>query len=52
MQDARYIIGIILGIIGSSIIVLNENKTANSKNDNKDSNFSNVLFGVFLFFVK
>ena len=50
---SRYIIGVIMGIIGSCIIVLNENKVAkqeSKKNENSnDNNSSNsyVLIGLF-----
>ena len=40
---SRYAIGIILGIIGSSIIVLNEKKIVSNK---KDSSISEVFIGI------
>ena len=46
----RYIFGIIFGIIGSSIIVLNENKATETTNGDKDSKSSDVLIGVFCIF--
>ena len=42
----RYIFGIILGIIGSCIIILNENKLANEKKKENDSNVSDVVKGL------
>ena len=44
---SRYTIGVVAGIIGSSIIVLNENKLANSKKDsNSNSSTSDVFIGL------
>ena len=42
---SRYAVGIILGIIGSSIIVLNENKI-NEKEQESNTNYSNVFIGL------
>ena len=43
----RYSVGVILGIIGSCIIILNENKLANSqKKDNTNSSLSDVVKGL------
>ena len=42
----RYIFGIILGIIGSCIIILNENKLANEKKKENDSSVSDVIKGL------
>ena len=42
---SRYGIGVILGIIGSCIIVLNENKLATKKNDS-NSTTSDVFIGI------
>ena len=44
---SRYAVGIILGIIGSSIIVLNEKKIVSSK---KDSSVSEVFIGIISIF--
>lgn len=44
---ARYAIGIILGIIGSSIIVLNEKKIVSNK---KDSSISEIFIGLISIF--
>ena len=47
----RYTIGAIMGIIGSCIIVLNENKISKqSKPDNSNSNKSYVLIGILSIF--
>ena len=46
----RYTIGVIMGIIGSCIIVLNESKvtkTENEKTNNNDSNNSHLIIGLF-----
>lgn len=42
----RYAFGVILGIIGSCIIILNENKLANNQKKEKDSNLSDVVIGL------
>jgi drug/metabolite transporter (DMT)-like permease len=42
---SRYAVGILLGIIGSSIIVLNENKI-NEKEQESNTNYSNVFIGL------
>ena len=43
----RYAFGVILGIIGSCIIILNENKIANKqKNENSDSKLSDIMIGL------
>jgi len=42
----RYIFGVILGIVGSCIIILNENKLANEKKKENDSNVSDVVKGL------
>ena len=42
----RYIFGVILGIVGSCIIILNENKLANEKKKNNDSSVSDVVKGL------
>ena len=43
---SRYIFGIIFGIIGSSIIVLNEKNATKTKIEKEDSGFSEILIGV------
>ena len=43
----RYICGVILGIIGSCIIILNENKLAKENKLDSDSSFSDVMIGLF-----
>ena len=43
----RYICGVILGIIGSCIIILNENKLAKENKSDSDSSFSDVMIGLF-----
>ena len=44
---SRYTLGVVAGVIGSSIIVLNENKLANSKKDpNSNSSTSDVFIGL------
>ena len=47
---SRYIVGIILGIIGSSIIVLNEKKATSGTTETKDSGSSEIIIGVFCIF--
>ena len=42
---SRYTVGVILGILGSCIIVLNENKLANKQNTS-NSNTSGVMIGL------
>ena len=46
----RYAFGVILGVIGSCIIVLNENKLANNKKKENSSSFSDVVIGLFSMF--
>ena len=46
----RYTIGVIMGIVGSCIIVLNENKIAKQSNanaENSENNKSKILLGLF-----
>ena len=42
----RYIFGVILGIVGYCIIILNENKLANEKKKENDSSVSDVVKGL------
>ena len=42
----RYAFGVILGIIGSCIIILNENKLANNQKKENNSNLSDVVIGL------
>lgn len=43
----RYAFGVILGIVGSCIIILNENKLSNNaKTDNINSNLSGIVIGL------
>ena len=42
----RYAVGVVLGIVGSCIIILNENKLAKNKKKDKDSNLSDVAIGL------
>ena len=43
----RYAFGVILGIVGSCIIILNENKLANNqKKENNNSSLSDVVIGL------
>ena len=43
---SRYTIGVIAGIIGSCIIVLNENKLANNNKKDSNSSMSDVFIGL------
>jgi len=43
---SRYAVGIVLGIIGSCIIVLNESKLNEKKQAQSNSNYSDVLIGM------
>ena len=43
---SRYAVGIVLGIIGSCIIVLNESKLNEKKQTQSNSNYSDVLIGM------
>ena len=43
---SRYTMGIILGIVGSCIIILNENKLATNKKEASSNNSSNVFIGI------
>lgn len=42
----RYAFGVVLGIVGSCIIILNENKLANNKKKDDESSFSDVVIGL------
>ena len=42
----RYIFGVILGVVGSSIIILNENKITNEKKKDNNSSLSDVALGL------
>ena len=44
---SRYVFGIIFGIIGSSITILNEKKATETKNKKENSGSSEILIGVF-----
>ena len=43
---SRYTMGIILGIVGSCIIILNENKLATNKKETNSMSSSNVFIGI------
>ena len=47
----RYIFGIILGILGSSIIILNEKKSTNGTTETKNSGSSEIIIGIFCIFI-
>ncbi len=47
---SRYAVGIVFGIIGSSIIVLNENKLNKNNTEESNTNDSNVLIGLISIF--